>query len=62
MSETFTRENTITALEEILRFTREQYKKSQQGYYSHGGWVDRVLQSHLKDLLSDNEQLSEDRE
>ncbi len=52
---TYTKEQTIDAIENFLEFGNGSLKVAHQGYYSKGGWAFNALQSHLRDLLKEKE-------
>lgn len=51
--ETFTTDQVIHAIRKFLEFGQDQYGKSQQGYFSGGGWAARCLRAHLAALEAD---------
>jgi hypothetical protein len=46
-----------SAIRGFLEFGEQQYGKSQQGYYSGGGWAARCLRYHLEELSKPAPQL-----
>jgi hypothetical protein len=52
--ETFTPEEVQQAIRSFLEYGKQQYGKSQQGYFSGDGFAARALRFHLDRLLSDN--------
>jgi|GEM_PF-3909626 len=48
--ETFSPRQVQCAIEQFLGYGEEQFLKSQQGYYSGGGWAARCLRFHLEEL------------
>ena len=48
--ETFSPWQVQCAIEQFLEYGEEQFMKSQQGYYSGGGWAARCVRFHLREL------------
>jgi hypothetical protein len=51
MSEHFSDTEYVHAIENWLEYGQQEYGKSQQGYFSGGGWAARVLRSLKERLL-----------
>ena len=50
--EAFSPEQVQCAIQFFLNYGEQEFKKSQQGYYSGDGWAARCLRYHLQELKS----------